>query len=242
MQAPRSYTSVKVRKTLHTLARVWQSDSAMTEECAAARSALFQGFSGLAQTTGGIDMAGLATQAALTDPTPLAYPPATARIAVTDIGTETQTIRARMLPVIVIVSGTGPGPGGGSTTLSIRRIASPGTVNVSRSKQLRGTEWAACWCTFRTARSKGAVSLATRHCKRVSVDDAIDVRYVIDAVSMPRVEPTALICRAVPHTAHSTQRPTAIAGSCGQPSIFATEKPKWPAAFGPSHGPSTTHP
>jgi hypothetical protein len=86
MQAPRSYTSVKVRKTLPAVACVWQSDSAMTEERAAARSGLFQGFSGSAQTTGAIDMPGSATQAPLTYAVPLTYLPATARVAVTGIG------------------------------------------------------------------------------------------------------------------------------------------------------------
>jgi hypothetical protein len=58
----------------------------MTEECAAARSGRFQGFSGSAQTTGAIGMPGLAMQSPLTYPTPLAYLPATARVAVTEIG------------------------------------------------------------------------------------------------------------------------------------------------------------
>jgi hypothetical protein len=142
MQAPRSYTSVKVRKTLPAVACVWQSDSAMTEERAAARSGLFQGFSGSAQTTGAIDMPGLATQALLTYPMPLPYLPATARVAVAEIG------------------------------------------------------------------------------------------------------------GAVPHTADSLvryrggsiRRPTSISGSCGQASVFTTEKLKGLAAFVPSRGPSTTHP
>jgi hypothetical protein len=44
----------------------------MTEERATARSGLFQGFSGLAQKRGRIDVAGLATQARPSYPGPLA--------------------------------------------------------------------------------------------------------------------------------------------------------------------------
>jgi hypothetical protein len=110
-------------------------------ERAAARSGVFQGFSDSAKTTGAIDMPVAGTQAPLTCPTPLAYRPVTAMVAVTEVG------------------------------------------------------------------------------------------------------------RAVSHTAHSlvrcrgasSRRRTSISGSCGQASLLATEKLKWPAAFVPSRDSLTTH-